>query len=145
MNERIRPGDVVLFKAPGMTAFYRPSNTRHDLPAGSPLRAMDAFLVSQEVQDVADEAARDIARDAQNLALAEGLVRTGRYARSFDSAPGELKVLPGEYPNPRRSAIVYNDVPQAVELELGMDNRATQKPAYRILSRAAEPYQSGGA
>ena len=136
----LRPGDSVIVKTPGLLAFYRPANARRDLPPGSGMRAMDSLLMSEELQGVADDVASAIREDARALATAQGLASSGRYISSFRSAEGEPRVLPGEYPNPRRTAIVYNDTPYAATLERGRKG----ENGHYILTRASEPYHVGG-
>jgi hypothetical protein len=84
--------------------------------------------------------ASKIRDDARALATAQGLASSGRYISSFRSAEGEPRVLPGEYPNPRRTAIVYNDTPYAATLERGRKG----ENGHYILTRASEPYHIGG-
>lgn len=138
MSEKKRPSDVWLARGGKVEAFYRPANSRRDLPAGSGFKAMDAFLLSSRVQDVVNDVAEAIADDARALARAEGLVRSGVYSTSFGTRESEPVVLAGEHPNPRRGALVVNDAPHAASLEFG----TSKARAYHVLERAAEPYRS---
>lgn len=54
-----------------VTSRYVPATRRRDLPAGSPYQAMDAFLLSNQLQAPVVMAARDIAADAVAIARAE--------------------------------------------------------------------------
>lgn len=133
---------------PSVTAWYQPANTRRDLPrsvGGQRFAAMDEFLLSSEMQDVVNEAAGDMQTDAEDLARAEGLVRTGEYVSSFQHEPGPVvEVNDGEFANPRVSAEVANTSDHAAAVEYG-NSRAGR--GYRILGKIAARYSSpkGGA
>lgn len=131
-----RPNDTTVAKHPGLRVIYRPANTSRDLPAGSPHKAMDAFLLSSRVQDVSLEAAKDIASAASDIAIAEGRTATGSYARSFKTEAIEPVLVAG---NLRRAAAVYNDDRAAAPVEFG--NRRVGAGRY-VLFRAGQLYHT---
>lgn len=129
-----------------VTHRYKAANTARDLPKGSPFRAMDAFLLSDRVQDVASAGAADIAEAAQRLAEAEAY-ETGEYSRGFEAVeiPPVGEGGPGGTVGgihleggPRRAAIVKNGTPTAAVNEFGNSRREGK----HILRRAGEPWDS---
>lgn len=96
---------------------YVPANTKADLPKGSPYRAMDAFLLSDRVQDAADAAAKDIAAEAAARAGKD----SGELASRYDAVDGGVQSYAG---NPRRTSAVVNDSPHAAADEFGNSRRA---------------------
>lgn len=118
-----------------VTHRYVPAETKRDLPEGSKNLAMDALLMSDRLQDVADHAAFDIVDDARKEALDKGLVKTGNYVASFGVRAGAPRIFKGR---PRRVAIAYNDSPHAVDLELGNNGRF----GHHILFRSGLKYHS---
>jgi hypothetical protein len=129
-----------IYKTPEVTAWYAPANTRRDLPPGSKARgAMDDLLLSKQIQEPIMEAAKDMADDARELAISEGLVESGGYVSSFGHHEGEVvTVNDGSYANPRVSAVVENTDPVSPAIEFG--NSRTR--ARRILGRVAAKHTS---
>lgn len=128
---RVRPPDYV---GKNIRAWYVPANSRRDLPRGSTMRAMDDFLMSNDLQNVLDDIGEDIAMEARAMAIEEGHVETGEYATSFDSEPGPPVVIENTHPNPRRSVRVTNDATYAAAIEFG--NAGNGGNGHRILLRA---------
>lgn len=95
---------------------YKPANHQRDLPRGSHHLAMDAFLLSDEVQDVSMAAARDMARDMAIQAVAEGAADTGAYASGFEVEERQPLLAGG---NLRRAAVVRNSTDAAAPMEFG--------------------------
>lgn len=126
-----------------VTYRYVAANTARDLPKGSPFRAMDAFLLSDRVQDVATAGAKDIAEAAQRLAEAEAY-ETGAYSRGFEAVvtdpvgggtgDDDMRLEGG----PRRAAAVRNSTPTAAANEFGNSRREGK----HILRRAGEPWDT---
>lgn len=113
---------------------YVPANTKRDLPKGSPYKAMDAFLMSDRVQDVAQEAAKDVAEDAGVIVSAEA-TDTGELARSYEARADVPVVIDG---NPRRTSVVVTNVAHAAAVEFGNSRSRAVHP----LQRAGEPYHT---
>lgn len=113
---------------------YVPAETKKDLPKGSPYKAMDAFLMSDRVQDVAIAAAKDIAGGASAIVAAEAS-DTGELARSYEVHETSPEVIDG---HPRRTAIIVNNDRAATPIEFGN----SRTPAHRPLQRAGEPYHT---
>ena len=134
-NTGPRPQDRVI-STPGLRVYYRPANRAGDLRPGSTHKAMDKFLMSDDVQRVADEAAKDIADAARDLAVAEGSVNSGTYARSFVVLKDVTPIVADG--NPRRTAAVINDDRAAAPLEFGN----SRVRARRFLGRAGAPYHT---
>lgn len=115
---------------------YKPAMHRTDLRKGSKRLAMDAFLMSDQVQDVSSAAARDMARDMRAEAVAAGLVETGGYVQGFDSEASEpVWTTYG----PRRAATVYNDDDAAPAVEFG---NARVGAGRRIMLRVGNRYHT---
>lgn len=142
-----------VYKAPGITAWYQPTNTRRDLPPipeAQARGAMDDFLVSPELQETILKVAADMEADARDLALSEGVVQSGDYVSKFDHKAGPIVVInDGTFSNPRVSAEVGNESEHAVVVEFGMRGRKADQPkrGHRILGKIAEKYDNpkGGA
>ena len=115
---------------------YKPAMHRGDLPKGSRHLAMDAFLLSDDVQDVSSAAARDMARDMRAEAVAAGLVDTGGYVQGFDSEASEP--VWSSF-GPRRAAVVFNDDEAAPAVEFG--NRRVGA-GRRIMLRVGNRYHT---
>ena len=116
---------------------YRPANTRADLRRDAPAStnmSMQEFLLSDRVQKVAMEAAKDIQAAAQQIAGAVA-TKTGAYASSFDHHEGPSVVIDG---NPRRTARVANDDAAAAPLEFGN----SRQESHRIMGRAGQPWNT---
>lgn len=136
-------------KGKNWTAWYRPANRQRDLPHGTGTKAMDAFLMSDRIQDVSTSAAKDVETDAKELAAAEGLIESGKYVNAFD-VEETVVAVDGDHPNPRRGARVTND---AGDPETGFSEAATiefgnsKVEGRRIMRRAGAKYDSpkGGA
>lgn len=124
---------------------YKPANTRRDLPAGSPYQAFNAFLLSDQVQDVALDAAKDIAGAAVMLYLGE-FSDTGETAASVDAradipvrVAGNVRACAvvtangGRYPRARDP-----EASKALIGEFGND----QFEGLHILHRAGLPYDN---
>lgn len=129
----------------GWAAHYVPANSARDLPRGSKHRAMDAFLLSNQLADAVMDAGEDIAREARAMAIEEGVAETGEYASSFEAKPGRLITVGPPWPNPRVSVIVSNDAGDpdtgysvAADVEYGTSTR----PGKRILYRAGLKYHT---
>jgi sugar phosphate isomerase/epimerase len=131
-------------------ARYVPSHSQRQMNAArarrglkpSTMQAMDDFLMSEEVQDVALDAAKDIADTAAGLAVGSGSVETGGYARGFEAERTEPVVAGG---NPRRAARVSNEYVDengyapAAAVEFGNKKAG---PGKRVLGRAGEQYHT---
>ena len=113
---------------------YVPANRKQDLPKGSPYKAMDAFLMSDRVQDVAHAAAGDVAEDAGVIVSAEA-TDTGELARSYEARADAPAIIDG---NPRRTAVVVSNAAHAAAVEFGNSRSAAVHP----LQRAGEPYHT---
>lgn len=137
-----------VYKAPGVTAWYQPTNTRRDLPrvpAAQARRAMDDFLVSPELQKTVLEAAADMEADARDLAISEDVIDSGDYVSKFEHKAGPIVVInDGTYTNPRVSAEVGNESEHAVVVEFGVRGRKADEPkrGHRILGKIAEKYDN---
>lgn len=122
---------------------YVPANSSAQINAAraarghkpSKFQAMDAFLMSDQIQDVSDAAAKDIAEDASQMAVAEGVVKSGSYASAFETEEADPIVAAG---NPRRTAAVYNDDAAAPSVEYG----SRMSPGDRVLGRAGMKYHT---
>lgn len=113
---------------------YVPAETKKDLPKGSPYKAMDAFLMSDRVRDVAHAAAKDLADDAATIVSAEA-TETGALARGYEAREDLPVVIDG---HPRRVAVVVNNDPAAAPVEFGNGRARAVHP----LQRAGEPYHT---
>lgn len=124
---------------------YKPANTRRDLPPGSPYQAFNAFMLSEQVQKVAVDAAQDIAGVAVMIYLAEAY-ETGGTAESVD-ARADTPVRVGG--NVRAAAVVTAnggrypgakdpEASKALIVEFGNSQRA----GLHILHRAGIPYDN---
>lgn len=102
----------------------------------SKMKAMDDFLMSDEVQDVSDAAAEDIAMEARAEAIEGGILETGNYSMSFDSERIPPVVAGG---NPRRAAKVFNDDEAAPAVEFG--NKKVGDGRW-VLTRAGQKYHT---
>lgn len=90
------------------------------------------LMVSDQTQDLADEAGRRGVAEAKAMATAEGL--PAEYIESIKLEPGPLVVLGG---NPRRTARIHAKFPW-IEFGSGQKRPRPQggrSPAYRILGR----------
>lgn len=124
---------------------YVPATTRARLAPESKNRAMDAFLMSDQVADPTRHATRDVAYDATELAGQEAF-DTGEYATSFrveETAP----IFAGSPRFPRRTFRVVNDNDAAAAVEYGNvridpQGREIVIPARRILGRAGFRYHT---
>lgn len=117
---------------------YKPANTSRDLaPEARAVgrKAMDAFLVSPQMQKPTDEAAADVADAARTLA---GIIAydTGSYSESFESGPAAPVEVAG---NVRVSARVTNDDDAAPAVEFG---NSKVGPGKRVLLSAAQPWHT---
>ncbi len=112
-----------VYRAPGVTAWYQPANTRRDIPRvpGAQRRLpMEDYLVSPELQETIMEAASDMQADAERLAMSQGLVESGEYVSSFEHKAGPIVAInDGEFSNPRVSAEVSNESRHAAAVEYG--------------------------
>lgn len=130
-------------KGPGVTVWYQPTNSRRDLPRipGAQRRlTMEEYLVSSELQETLLEAAADMQADAEQLAAAEGLIKSGDYISSFEHRPGPIvEVNDGEFSNPRVSAEVSNESRHAAAVEYGNKQAG---PGRRILGKVAAQYDN---
>lgn len=113
---------------------YVPAETKKDLPKGSRFKAMDAFLMSDRVQDVAHRVAEDLADDAATIVSAEA-TETGELARGYEARADTPVTIDG---HPRRTAVVVNNVAHAAAVEFGN----AQSRAVHPLQRAGEPYHT---
>jgi hypothetical protein len=133
---------------PNTRVWYQPANTRRDLPrtpGGQSFDAMDAYLLSDDLQKALNAAGDDMVNDAQELTREVGAIETGAYLSSFRSSEGPIvEVNDGSYSNPRRSVEVGNDDPSAAANEWGNSRRPR---GYRILGKVAAQYDNpkGGA
>jgi hypothetical protein len=142
---RRRPPEYV---GPNVRVWYQPTNTRRDLPrvpASQGRQAMDAYLVSPELQDVLMEAGGDMVDDAKQIALSEGISGSGRYLSSFEARRGEIvEISDGEFANPRVSVEVENTAVTAAAVEYG---NSRVGDGHRVLGQVADKYDNprGGA
>lgn len=124
---------------------YKPANTRADLPPGSPYQAFNAFLLSEQVQQVAVDAAQDIAGVAVMLYIQEAY-DSGATAGSVEAradlpvrvagnvrAAAVVTVNGGRYPGAR-------DPEASVGLIVEFGNAQFQ--GRHILHRAGLPYDN---
>jgi hypothetical protein len=126
-------------------ARYKPANKRSDLPPGSPYQAFNAFLLSEQVQQVAIDAAQDIAGRAVTIYLAE-FSDTGETAASVDARADTPVRVAG---NVRACAVVTANGgrypgakdPEASKALIGEFGNA-QFEAKHILHRAGLPYDN---
>lgn len=137
-----------IYVAPGLRVYYQPTNTRRDLPpvpAAQKRRALDEFLLSEELQGTLMDAAEDMSRDAAELAASEGIVESGDYVSSFEARRGVIvEVNDGDFANPRVSADVLNTSAHAAAVEYGNSRVGA---GHRILGKIAAKYDNpkGGA
>ena len=138
----VRAG-LPVYKAPGVTAFYQPANTRRDLPhtpAGQRFRAVDDLMLSDQIQDALMDAGEDMVREAETITATEGIVDTGEYMSSFDARRGEIvEISDGTFSNPRVSADVGNTSSHAVVVEFG---NAKAGAGHRVLGKVAAKFDN---
>lgn len=129
----------ILRPASGKGWRYRPANSSASLsPEARALgrKAMDAFLLSPQMQKPVTEATKDVEGAARALTVAIGAVDTGDFLDSFDSGPADPIVISG---NPRVAGRVTNDSDHAAAVEYG---NSAVGAGRRVLGRAAQPWHT---
>lgn len=139
---RVR-ADVPVHKSPGLTVWYQPTNTRRDLPrvpGGQRFEAVDALLLSDQIQDALLAAGDDMVDDAVQIAIGKGLVETGDYVRKFERRRGVIvEISDGSYANPRVSVDVGNTSIHSVAIEYG---NAQVGAGHSVLGEVAARYDN---
>lgn len=118
--------------------WYKPANTQRDLPPRTGTKAMDAFLMSDRIQDVSYEASQDVVGEAERLTAALGVVESGEYISGFKVEPDHIVMASDDHPNPRRASRVVNDADHAATVEYGARNGE----GMRIMRLAGAKYDS---
>lgn len=132
---RRRPPDA---RGRNVKAWYAPANSQRDLPKGTKSKAMDAFLMSDEVADISEQAAKDIADEARQDAASQGISESGEYISSFETERDFVVEVADPHPNPRRGARVGNNSKHAAAVEFGNRGREGK----HILQRAGSKFDS---
>lgn len=102
------------------------------------------FMLSEQARKPVVEAARDIARIARDLAIAE--VGEGPFAESFEVDANTAPVIIGR--NPRVGARIYNGQRHAAVVEFGRNAGGQRRGGHRVLRRAGamvgeSPFEPG--
>lgn len=124
---------------------YKPAMTAIDLPPGSKMKAFDAFLLSDQLQEPVEAASDDIAALAASIAVKERY-ETGNYTASIEGGKGELITINGF---PRVTGVVQahgGTYPGARNAETSIaavvEWGNARAPGARILGRAGDVYHT---